>query len=323
MSNANGSGEPGSGTAEKKGKSKGLDGLYQRLEAHRSSTEADRYEGKLRGQKARGWTEKLLNRTTSGAIYVVVILACLSAGRNVTAILVAAMAWCCCSELLRMTRMVGRMPNEIFALGAALAYPLAIRVWGLPAGVYCTFLLLAFIAGWYVLTPRAGMADVSITVFCPIYTSLALSCVVLIRDSDPGWPGMLMTLATMGSMWANDATAYFVGSRFGRHKMAPRISPNKSWEGFFGGMVGSVLVWLIAAGLRIQGIGFPLAIVCGLLVGVAGVFGDLFESRIKRGVGVKDSGNLIPGHGGMLDRSDSLIFGGLVAYIILHVGGIL
>jgi phosphatidate cytidylyltransferase len=307
----------------KKQGGRGLEGWLERLELHRSLSEAERLAGNLRGQKARGWTEKLLNRTTSGAIYVIVILTCLCLGKTATALLVAAMAWCCCSELLRMTRMTGRMPNEILSLGAAIVYPIAFRIWGIPAGVYVTLLLLVFIAGWYVITPRACLADVAITVFSPIYTSLAFSCVVLIRNCDPGVEGVLITLATMGTMWANDATAYFVGSRFGRHKMAPRISPHKSWEGLLGGMVGSVLVWIIAAGLHVRGIGFPLAIFTGLVVGVAGVFGDLFESRIKRGVGVKDSGNLMPGHGGMLDRSDSLLFGGMVAYIILHIGGIL
>ena len=94
-------------------------------------------------------------------------------------------------------------------------------------------------------------------------------------------------------------------------------------EGFWGGMVGSVVVWLIVFALGIYNINLPYAIVCGVLVDAAAVAGDLFESRIKRGVGVKDSGNLMPGHGGMLDRSDSLLFGGMTAFLLLRLGGIL
>ena len=105
--------------------------------------------------------------------------------------------------------------------------------------------------------------------------------------------------------------------------MAPRISPNKSWEGFFGGLVGSVAVWAAAACFNLAGITWPVALAAGLIEGVVAVIGDLFESRIKRGVGVKDSGNLIPGHGGLLDRTDSMLFGSVIAYFILVVGGIL
>ena len=114
-----------------------------------------------------------------------------------------------------------------------------------------------------------------------------------------------------------------VGSRLGKPKMAPKISPNKSWEGFVGGLIGSVLIWVILWATGLYGFDLWFAAVAGVAVGVMGVFGDLIESRIKRGVGVKDSGHLIPGHGGMLDRSDSLIFGCITAYLLLHIGGVL
>jgi phosphatidate cytidylyltransferase len=87
--------------------------------------------------------------------------------------------------------------------------------------------------------------------------------------------------------------------------------------------VGSVFVWIIVYFLRVWNINLVYAIVCGVLVNIAAVAGDLFESRLKRGVGVKDSGNLMPGHGGMLDRSDSLLFGGMTAFLLLRLGGIL
>ena len=103
----------------------------------------------------------------------------------------------------------------------------------------------------------------------------------------------------------------------------PRISPNKSWEGFAGGIVGCVIAWCIGAVLHVCGLTWPLAILCGVVESIIAVFGDLFESRIKRGVGVKDSGSILPGHGGLLDRTDSMLFGGFVCYFLLLLGGIL
>lgn len=301
----------------------GLDRQVDKLEARRAAKEGQRAAGKLAGQRARGATEKLLTRTTSGAIYALLIVACLFIGPFTTTLLVVCMAWLCCSEFFRMTRMGGRMPNEIYGLTAAILFPLAAYFRGVAGLAVVLLLFLVAIAAWYVATPRAGIGDVAVSVFGPIYTSFAFSAIVLVRVSDKGIHGALLTLGVMLSLWANDAVAYLVGSRIGSHKLAPRISPNKSWEGFWAGLVGSVAVWVVLALAGVANIGVPLAAVVGLVVGIVGVVGDLFESRIKRGVGVKDSGNLIPGHGGLLDRSDSLLFGSIAAYILLLFGGIL
>ena len=304
-------------------KSQGIDRQIDRLEDRRASKEGRRAAGDLTGQKARGGAEKILTRTTSGAIYALVVLVCLFLGPFTTTLLVMCMAWLCCSELFRICRMGGRMPNESIGLAVALLFPLAAYARGLLALVLIVFLLLAATACWYVFTPRANIADVAVTVFAPLYTSLAFSTIVLMRLCYTDFHGALLTLGIMLSIWGNDAFAYFVGSKLGAHKLAPRISPNKSWEGFYGGLFASVLIWIIMALLGILQMHVLGAAVCGLLVGVAGVIGDLFESRIKRGVGVKDSGNLMPGHGGLLDRSDSLLFGCMAAYFLLLVGGIL
>ncbi len=140
---------------------------------------------------------------------------------------------------------------------------------------------------------------------------------------DPGIMGGILTFAVMASIWVNDSFAYIFGSRFGRTKLAPKISPNKSWEGFFGGMLGSVLVWVLISLLGLMAVPIPMAILTGIVLGVFGVIGDLFESRIKRSVGVKDSGNIMPGHGGLLDRHDSMLFGVMAAAFVLKVGGLL
>lgn len=304
-------------------KSIGIDRQIDKLESRRASKEDRRAAGDLTGQKARGVTEKVLTRTTSGAIYALLTLACLFVGPVTTTLLIAGMAWLCCSEFFRICRMGGRMPNETIGLAAALLFPLAAYARGQAALVIVMFILLICCACWYVFTPRANVADVAVTAFGPLYTSLSFSSVVLIRASDAGLVGAALTFGVMFSIWANDAMAYFVGSKIGAHKLAPRISPHKSWEGFFGGLVASVIIWGILGLFHVEGLGMGLALFSGLVVGMAGVVGDLFESRIKRGVGVKDSGNLMPGHGGLLDRSDSLLFGCMAAYFLLLVGGIL
>lgn len=300
-----------------------LDRHIERLEDRRESKEDRRATGDLRGQKVRSSAEKLLTRTTSGAIYAILTLACVFVGPLAVALLMVAEAWLCCSEFFRICRMAGRMPNETIGLAAALLMPIGAYLYGLVALTLVVCLLLMLCCCWYVLTPRASIADVAVTCFGPLYTALALTSIVLIRKVDPGLPGALLTLGVMFSVWGNDAVAYFVGSAIGSHKLAPRISPSKSVEGFLGGIVGSVLVWVIMALLSVPSLGVLRAAAFGAVVGVASVMGDLFESRLKRGVGVKDSGNLIPGHGGLLDRSDSMFFGCMAAYFLLLFGGLL
>ena len=300
-----------------------LEAGIDRLERFRASRREKYEEGVLRGQRVRGWTEKLILRTATGVLYAVVIMGCLYFGRIPTSIIISAMAWLCCSEFFRMARTAGRMPNDGWGLAIALAYPLASLLPISHSMLLVTAILLLGCAVWYVATPRANISDVAITAFGPIYTSLAFSCITFIRASDPGWGGFFLTLGVMGSVWANDSAAYLVGSRLGKHKLAPRISPNKSVEGFWGGIIASMIVWAVMGGFKIGGLSIAYALFTGAVVAFTSVVGDLFESRIKRGVGVKDSGDIMPGHGGLLDRSDSMLFGGMTAYVLLHIGGIL
>lgn len=305
------------------GSSSGLERAVDRLEARRQAKSSQRDEGQLKGQRARGKAEALIARVLSGAIYSLGTLAFIFWGQVPLAVLVSAMAWACCSEFYRMARLSGRMPNEVMGLAVAVLFPLVPLTNRMVGCVVILFLFLVVLAGWYVVTPRANVSDVAITIFGPLYTSLLYTSLVCIRMVDPGTEGALLTFGVIGSIWLNDAAAYFVGSRFGRHKLAPRISPKKSVEGLVGGLMGCLLIWVAIWALGVRDIPLPLALLCGFLVGVFSVMGDLFESRIKRGVGVKDSGDIMPGHGGLLDRSDSLLFGVSTAFFILYLGGIL
>ncbi|QGY43264.1 CDP-archaeol synthase [Maribellus comscasis] len=121
-------------------------------------------------------------------------------------------------------------------------------------------------------------------------------------------------------IWIYDSMAYLIGSKFGKHKMCERISPNKSWEGLIGGAVFAVIMGILNA-VIFQSLSVTVWIVTAALVVLFGTFGDLFESKIKRELKIKDSGNILPGHGGFLDRLDSLLFVIPVIYVWLILGG--
>jgi phosphatidate cytidylyltransferase len=133
---------------------------------------------------------------------------------------------------------------------------------------------------------------------------------VLPPDADGAWRVTLLLAIVMTS----DTFAYFAGSAFGRHKLAPLVSPGKTIEGLAGGLAGGIVAALVVRSLGLPGIPAAAAVALGIVVSAFGVTGDLVESLIKRWSGVKDSGRLFPGHGGMLDRLDSLLFGAPVLY---------
>ena len=150
-----------------------------------------------------------------------------------------------------------------------------------------------------------------IILFGVLYIGWMLGHLVLLRGLECG---VALIFFVFFVTWASDITAYYVGSSFGRRKLAPTISPGKTIEGAVAGLVGSVIASLISKLLFMPALDLHHYLIVGLLLGVVGQAGDLFESRLKRHVGVKDSGTLLPGHGGMLDRADSLIFTAPVYY---------
>jgi phosphatidate cytidylyltransferase len=146
---------------------------------------------------------------------------------------------------------------------------------------------------------------------------------ILLHDADPR-PGAFSAPAghhwlMFGLMvnWIGDTGAYYVGKRFGRHKLAPVVSPGKTWEGAAASAVTGLIFGVIYLPLTIPGTSVVMAALLALATNVAGQLGDLAESAIKRGAGVKDSGTLLPGHGGFLDRVDSTMFALPVLYVLL------
>jgi phosphatidate cytidylyltransferase len=188
-----------------------------------------------------------------------------------------------------------------------------------------------------------GLASAAASIFGIFYIGASLSSLIALRSD--GVESILLVFVLF-SVWTGDIAAYYVGKNFGRHKLAPVVSPNKSWEGAVASVVASVgmafLVlhyrhqlnsWFSPAGsfrfdfgnsyTPLGSVSVRHVIVLGILTNVAAQFGDLFESALKRGAGVKDSGALLPGHGGMLDRIDALLFAIPVVWYYANLTGFL
>jgi phosphatidate cytidylyltransferase len=147
-----------------------------------------------------------------------------------------------------------------------------------------------------------------------LYIGWLLSHWTALRGLDDGRNWVFFALLTT---FASDTAAFFIGRAWGKHYLAPNISPGKTWEGAVGGLIGAMLVSLLFIPntfLRLPFNGWWQAVLLGLAVSVFGQLGDLAESLLKRNAGVKDSGSLVPGHGGFLDRIDSVVFAGIVVY---------
>jgi phosphatidate cytidylyltransferase len=195
-------------------------------------------------------------------------------------------------------------------MGIGLGLILSIIVSHGDVGAFSPFivLLLLFLSILFMGTSQnlsSSISNIGITIFGILYIGFLLSHVSLIRNMVNGKQWVLFLITTV---WAGDIFALLSGTFFGRHKLYPKISPNKTYEGLVGAIAGSVIVALIFSTFFLprldKGLCFFLAIGLGLL----GQVGDFTESMLKRSARVKDSGSLIPGHGGMLDRLDSLLF---------------
>ena len=161
--------------------------------------------------------------------------------------------------------------------------------------------------------PQAIVASTLATVFPVLLIGLGLGLLVGLRMM-PGEDGEDLLMLVFACVMFSDTAAYYVGRSLGRHKMSPRLSPNKTWEGAAGGILASLGAGCLAHFWFYQRLPLAHALTLGLLLGVAGIFGDLAESTLKRAAGVKDSSSLLPGHGGVLDRLDGLLFAGPILY---------
>lgn len=259
-------------------------------------------------------------RMLTGALYGGVLLGTtLFGGELGLAILLSALGGIGVMELYRITRRGPRRLAELAGFASVVAMPLVTGFIGLNGLLLVVTLLVVGAFGMHVVSTGMRIADTAVVVLGALAVGFSLSHLVLVRGLEDG---MILTLAVLISVWAGDVFAYLVGSLFGSHKLAPRISPHKSWEGFAAGVVGTCAVWVALPYITEVDARVGWLVTVGVVIAIAGLVGDLFESRIKREAGVKDSGQLLPGHGGMLDRIDSLLLVSVVAYHLLVVGGV-
>ena len=198
-----------------------------------------------------------------------------------------------------------------------------------PASVFVPYLVsivYLMVAELY-LKAEDPIHDWAYTMFSQLYIALPLSLLNVLAYRSNGYDiqySYLAPLAVFVFLWINDAGAYCVGSLLGRHKLFPRISPGKSWEGSIGGgllvCVVAALVWYYTEQYGVNDLGLSVFewIGLGLVVVVFGTWGDLIESLFKRTIGIKDSGNILPGHGGMLDRFDSTLMAVPASVVYLY-----
>jgi phosphatidate cytidylyltransferase len=186
-------------------------------------------------------------------------------------------------------------------------------------GLLATF-VFAFVVYGLGGVRQSATTSFASTVLGVAWVGAGIGCLLLIRDI-PEF-GFWAVMAVLFTVFAADTGAFFVGRTFGRHRMAPAISPKKSWEGFVGGVLAAVgMAFVILYRDRDEFLTIPESLVLGLVIALAAVLGDLFESAVKRDLEVKDSGRVLGGHGGMLDRLDSLLWAGPAAYFTILAFG--
>lgn len=232
-------------------------------------------------------------------------------------------------EALALGEAKGLRPFPAISIPLGVAAIMLAPFHGVPDGLWAGWMLALLLGGFFLALglsvfmrrlEDAPLSSIALTVAAPLYAALPLAFAWFLRHHPlatvvtPGWAGTGFLLLAIITTWMGDTTAYFGGRALGRTKLLPRVSPAKTVEGAIFGLLGSVGIALLLSGLIFpllgggESIGWGWAIVMGLLIGVVAQVGDLAESILKREAGVKDSGSLLPGHGGVLDRFDAVLF---------------
>jgi len=285
-----------------------------------------------------------MKRLITAAVLIPVVLVLVFLGPRwqwLFTLAVAAVAALAGWEYMDLSRRCGANPPRIATMTALLALfavnfewpdltPALFGILGLSLLVYCTFFKPV----------EETIADASASIFCLLYTGLTLIALPTLHEQANG-PSLVLFLLFV--VWAGDTAAYYAGRAWGRHKMAPKLSPGKTWEGAIASVAGSVIIAaaLVSVASLMQEPAnsavlswlertFPSAVlsypdeiwywlVLAAIINVAAQIGDLAESALKRSAKVKDSGSLLPGHGGVLDRIDALLLAGPVLWYALVI----
>ena len=262
----------------------------------------------------------LASRLLVGAVGLPLVLGLLWLGGWWLWVLAAAAGLLALHEFYAMSRPL--RPLVIAGYLGLFLTLLAAQLGGLAwiaGGLFTTF-ALAFVLKGVADTKQSTTVSVGATVLGVSWIGLGLAHLLLLRDLPEH--GRLASFAVVLAVFGGDTLAFFVGRVVGRHKLAPRISPGKTWEGFVAGTVATVFVtWVALYEERDAFLSIGQAVLLGFAIAAAAPLGDLFESALKRDMGVKDSGRLLAGHGGMLDRLDAVLFAAIAAfYVVLAFG---
>lgn len=253
--------------------------------------------------------------TAVGAAMLLVVGGSLFLYLPLFGVVVAALIVVSLIEFRHAIRDTGRhMAMPLIIVGGVGIFICAWKI-GLEAMLTATLLTVAAALLWHLIGAYEGkdaLRNVAFSAFAVGYIPFLASFVALLAvECGPEAVAVFILSVTLGS----DTGGYFMGRFLGRHHMAPTISPHKTWEGLFGSILGATL--LCVAGTFWLQISWYYGIFLGVMLALTGTVGDLSESMLKRDLGIKDMGHLLPGHGGFLDRLDSLLMGAPVAYVIL------
>lgn len=284
----------------------------------------------------------MVKRVAFAAVAIPVAGAVVWQGGLALAALLALAGWLGCRELLQFAWQKGLHPWRVGAILSASALPLlAWAAMSSPAWAWLTadwvYLLTAWLLVmllgtlWLVKVDQRPLPSAAVSLLAPLYAGgLPAFLLVLRHGAGHGardWAGVALAFLPLALTWACDSLAMEVGRRVGGPRLAPNVSPGKTWAGTIGGVIGALAAAPLYHTLVLAPVGSDLTpwhlLVVGAMVGTVGQLGDLVESLFKREAGVKDSSHLLPGHGGVLDRLDSLYFTLPLTAVLLRVFGVL
>jgi phosphatidate cytidylyltransferase len=256
----------------------------------------------------------VITRIVTGAVLAIVAVVVIVYGGLVYFGVMLALALIGLNEYFQLTKRYRPLPLAGFVAIAAMMYMAWFHT---PLGVLGAIALgalLIALSGLLIGAKQGVSVRMAVTLLGMLYLGLGFAHLLLLRDLEAGRD---IVLTIIFGTWAGDTMAYFIGRFFGSHLMVPTLSPKKTWEGFAGGVIGTillvVLIGLYTALTPLQ------SLALGAVIAVVGPAGDLFESLIKRDVQIKDSGRGLPGHGGVLDRFDALLWTSVASYYLLTV----
>ncbi len=247
----------------------------------------------------------MLKRTITALIGAPIFLGLIYLGGLYTAFLVAVLTLLALREFMQIGEQMGICAWHKLTMFMGIVWLIVLvsggAKWMVAALVFWFLIALGRMALTY---PSTSLLETCYNLLAVFYAVILLSHIYLLRQLPNG---MELTFLTVFLVWATDIGAYIIGRRFGSHPLAPKVSPKKTIEGAFGGLLFSLATALVFW-YFIGGAAWITFVCLAVIIGISAQIGDLFESALKRSAGVKDSGKIIPGHGGILDRFDSLIF---------------